>query len=237
MRPSTRRSTAALARVHSLWMRAPARRPLATAAAALLAGAGVLAAARPAPARPAVAPQTTPQTRAPQPDSSRPRVTATSDSVAGAYLAVVGGCNDCHTSNWDETMGKTPDADRLAGSGIGYRGPWGTTYAANLRLVVSRIPEDRWVQILTTADGGHGRPPMPWMNTAAMNDADLRALYRYVHALGPKGERTPRPVPPGQEPSTAYISMVPQGGKSAADASAPEAKSPSAGRGSGKPQR
>ncbi|HEY0780726.1 MAG TPA: hypothetical protein VGD56_22405 [Gemmatirosa sp.] len=214
------------------------RRPLGATVLTLLAGGALLAAARPAPGR-----RTSPTHAAvaggAQPDTTRPRVTGGNDSVSGAYLAVVGGCNDCHTGNWDETMGKTPDADRLAGSTIGYRGPWGTSYAANLRLVVSRIPEDRWVQILTTADGGHGRPPMPWMNTAAMNDADLRALYRYIHALGPKGERTPRPVPPGQEPTTAYVSMVPQGGPGggAPAAATPAAKSPSAARGSGKPQR
>ncbi|GJG86451.1 hypothetical protein tb265_16320 [Gemmatimonadetes bacterium T265] len=202
------------------------------ASVALVAGAVLVAAARPAPG--AV------RTPVAQPDSTRPRVSATNDSVAGAYLTVVGGCNDCHTANWDQTMGKTPEADRLAGSNVGYRGPWGTTYAANLRLVASRASEDRWVEILTTADGGHGKPPMPWQNTAQTSDADLRAIYRYLKALGPTGERTPRAVPPGQEPTTAYISMVPQGGRAGGASSSPASgraapKTPSAGRGSGKP--
>jgi hypothetical protein len=35
-------------------------------------------------------------------------------------------------------------------------------------------------------------------------------MYRYVKALGPKGERAPRAVPPGQEPTTPYVLMVPQ---------------------------
>ena len=132
------------------------------------------------------------------------------DSAAGAYLTIVGGCNDCHTMQWAETDGKVPDAQRLTGSPVGYRGPWGTTYAANLRMVVSRIPEDRWVQILTTADGGDGRPPMPWMNTRQMTDHDLRAMYRYIHALGAAGERTPRGLAPNVEPTTAYIWFVPR---------------------------
>ena len=136
-------------------------------------------------------------------------VVAPNDSVGGAYLTLVGGCNDCHTVNWAETDGQVPPAQQLTGTALGYRGPWGTSYAANLRLVASRVAEDRWVEILTTADGGHGRPPMPWMNTKQMADRDLRAIYRYVHSLGPAGERTPRAVPPGQEPTTPFIWMVP----------------------------
>lgn len=137
-------------------------------------------------------------------------VVAATDSAAGAYLALVGGCNDCHTVGWAESSGATPHAERLMGSSVGYRGPWGTSYAANLRLVTSRTAEDRWVEILTTADGGHGRPPMPWMNTAQMSQRDLRNLYRYIRALGPRGDRAPRAVPPDSAPTTPFILMVPQ---------------------------
>jgi hypothetical protein len=137
-------------------------------------------------------------------------VVAATDSAAGAYLTIVGGCNDCHTMSWAESNGRTPDAERLTGSEIGYRGPWGTSYPANLRILPPQMTEDRWVQVLTTADSGHGRPPMPWMNTAAMSQRDLRNMYRYVKALGPKGQRMPRAVPPGTEPTTLYIPMVPQ---------------------------
>lgn len=141
--------------------------------------------------------------------SGAPRVLAASDSAAGQYLTIVGGCNDCHTVGWAESNGKTPPSEQFTGSPVGYRGPWGTSYAANLRSVVQRATEDRWVQILTTADGGHGRPPMPWMNTAAMSDHDLRVVYRYIHSLGPAGGPAPRAVPPGQTPTTPYINFVP----------------------------
>jgi len=138
-----------------------------------------------------------------------PRVLAANDSAAGQYLTMVGGCNDCHTVGWAESNGKTPPAEQLTGSPVGYRGPWGTTYAANLRSVVQRATEDRWVQILSTADGGHGRPPMPWMNTAQMSDHDLRAMYRYIHSLGAAGNAAPRGLPPGTMPTTPYINFVP----------------------------
>jgi hypothetical protein len=136
-------------------------------------------------------------------------VHAASPVAAGEYLTIAGGCNDCHTEHWAETNGSVPAADRLAGNPVGYRGPWGTSYAANLRMVTQRVSEDRWVEILKTADRGEGKPPMPWMNTKLMSDRDLRALYRYIHGLGPKGERMPRGVPPGQEPTTPYVSLVP----------------------------
>jgi cytochrome c1 len=141
--------------------------------------------------------------------SGTPRVLAPNDSAAGQYLTVVGGCNDCHTVGWAESNGKTSPAEQLTGSPVGYRGPWGTTYAANLRSVVQRASEDRWVQILSTADGGHGRPPMPWMNTAQMSDHDLRAMYRYIHSLGAAGSPAPRGLPPGTMPTTPYINFVP----------------------------
>jgi hypothetical protein len=136
-------------------------------------------------------------------------VTAANETAAGEYLTTLGGCNDCHTQGWAESNGRTPPAERFTGSNVGYRGPWGTSYPANLRLVAQQETEDEWVHILTTADGGKGRPPMPWMNTAAMSDRDLRTMYRYIRGLGPRGERMPRAVPPDRTPSTPYINFVP----------------------------
>ncbi len=138
-----------------------------------------------------------------------PRVTAASDSAAGAYLAIIANCHDCHTQGWTESGGKVPPADQFTGTSLGYRGPWGTSYAANLRIQVARQQEDRWVKILTTNDGGEGRLPMPYHNTALMSDADLRAIYRYIKTLGPKGERVPRAAKPDSIPKTPYLQLTP----------------------------
>lgn len=132
------------------------------------------------------------------------------DSAAGAYLTVVTGCNDCHTSTWDATGGRTPAVEQLTGGAIGYRGPWGTTYAANLRLLASQVSEDAWVRLLRTARGGTGRPPMPWTNTRQMRERDLRLMHRYLRRLGPAGRAAPAFVPPGAEPVTPYLVMVPR---------------------------
>ena len=60
-------------------------------------------------------------------------------SVArGRYLIAIAGCNDCHTPNYPQSGGKTPEKDWLTGDALGWRGPWGTTYAPNLRLSIPR---------------------------------------------------------------------------------------------------
>ncbi len=142
-----------------------------------------------------------------------PAVAAASMEKAGEYLTIVGGCNDCHTQGWTETRGAVPPADRLAGFNVGFRGEWGTSYGKNLRTVVQRQSEDRWVAVLTTSDGGDGKPPMPWWNTKQMNERDLRAMYRYIKSLGPKPNGVPRSLPPGREPAGPYIWVTPQGAK------------------------
>lgn len=140
-----------------------------------------------------------------------PYVTASSQNAAGRYLLIVGGCNDCHTPGWGENDNRpVPDSLWLTGNPVGYRGPWGTSYAANLRRVAQRVTADQWVEILKTADHGHGRPPMPWVNTALTSDRDLRAMYAYTRSLGPRGVPVPRAVPPDSAPKTPYISFMPQ---------------------------
>jgi cytochrome c1 len=181
------------------------RHPIVVAVALAVTAAATVAAT----AAPRATPRATPRL-ATRTAAETSYVVAATDSAAGAYLTIVGGCNDCHTAGWGETNGRTPEVERLAGSPVGYRGPWGTSYAANLRALTTRMTEDRWVQVLRTADGGHGRPPMPWMNTAMMSERDLRNLYRYVKALGPRGERMPRAVSPDSEPRTPYIDMTPR---------------------------
>jgi len=92
---------------------------------------------------------------------------------------------------------------------FGYRGPWGTTYASNLRIFVNTISEDEWVNMFKT---GKGRPPMPWHNYYKMSGKDLRAMYRFIKSLGPKGDPILSKtwyVPPNQEPKTPYILLAP----------------------------
>lgn len=135
-----------------------------------------------------------------------PHLVAGSDIEAGRYLVILGGCNDCHTDGYLVTEGQVPESEWLMGSPVGWRGPWGTTYARNLRLTAHRLTEDQWVETLRTRKA---LPPMPWMNLNQISEADARALYRYIRSLGSAGQMMPAPVPPGREPGTPFISLMP----------------------------
>jgi len=125
----------------------------------------------------------------------------------GRYIVLTSGCNDCHTQRWAETGGKVPDADWLAGSSVGYQGPWGTTYPENLRLSVRELGEDSWIQ--KQLRDRHDKPPMPWVSVNAMTETDQRAIYRFISSLGPKGEDVPKDLPPGVAPQTPFIVLMP----------------------------
>jgi mono/diheme cytochrome c family protein len=120
----------------------------------------------------------------------------------GRYLVKVAGCNDCHTAGYAMSGGKVPEAQWLMGDKLGWRGPWGTTYAVNLRLYMKGMTENGWVK---TAKSMQARPPMPWFALHDMTDQDLRALYKYIVTLAPSGEAAPVFVPPGKEPQGPYV--------------------------------
>ena len=90
----------------------------------------------------------------------------------------------------------------LIGDRLGWRGPWGTTYATNLRTYLAGVSEAEWVRLARTL---RSRPPMPWFILRDMTDEDLRAIYQFVRSLGPSSESVPAFVPPGQEPPPPYV--------------------------------
>jgi len=122
----------------------------------------------------------------------------------GRYLAKIAGCNDCHTDGYMEKDGNMPEAQWLTGSAFGWRGPWGTTYPVNLRLLMQSMTEEQW---LTYAATLKARPPMPWYVLHQMTKDDLRAFYRFVRHLGPAGEPAPAYVPPDKEPNPPYATF------------------------------
>ncbi|KVW95529.1 hypothetical protein ABW22_10195 [Thiobacillus denitrificans] len=70
---------------------------------------------------------------------------AGTDIRHGRYLIQIAGCNDCHTAGHMQNDGQVPEAEWLTGDAIGWQGPWGTTYAANLRLLFQQIDEKTWL--------------------------------------------------------------------------------------------
>ena len=132
----------------------------------------------------------------------------TADDVSverGLYVSIIGGCHDCHTENYVLSEGKIDPSKAMKGSSIGWRGTWGTTYPANLRLLASTMDEAHFVIYMKTLQAV---PPMSSFNMNAMHESDLRSLYRYVKSLGEPGEPAPSSVWQG-EPKTPYITIDP----------------------------
>ena len=123
----------------------------------------------------------------------------------GEYLVRISGCNDCHTPGYAETGGNVPQAQWLVGSPMGWHGPWGTTYPANLRLKLQDMDEAAWLAYSASL---HTRPPMPDLAIRTMTEEDRRALYRFVRSLGPAGQPAPAYLPPGQAPNPPYVDWV-----------------------------
>ena len=122
----------------------------------------------------------------------------------GRYVVSIAGCNDCHTAGYAESGGKLDESKWLMGDALGWRGPWGTTYAINLRIYMQNISEKDWIARAKTLET---RPPMPWFSLHRMTDADLRGIHRFIRSLGPVGEPAPAYVPPSQEPRPPFVSF------------------------------
>ena len=132
----------------------------------------------------------------------------TADSVQierGKYLVRITGCNDCHTGNYLRSEGDVPEEEWLTGNPVGWRGPWGTTYGANLRTLVDTLTAEQWVALTRSLKA---RPPMPWFNINEMSEEDSLAMYEYIRYLGPAGEPAPAYVPPDQSPKTPYSDLT-----------------------------
>lgn len=133
----------------------------------------------------------------------------------GEYLTTIAGCNDCHTPG---TLYGAPDFERrLAGSDVGWQGPWGVSYARNLtphlETGIGRWSEDQIYTALRTGvhplDGHVLLPPMPWPNTAVMTEEDLRAIVAFLKSLPAVDHRVPANRAPGDTVSGALVAFPP----------------------------
>jgi hypothetical protein len=139
---------------------------------------------------------------------TEPHVVADDAISAGRYLVNYGGCNECHTPGFTQAKGNIPEAQRLTGNPVGFQGPWGTSYAINLRLFFTRFPEARWVAVVRKPPF-EVHPPMPWGNLQALSDADLHAIYAYMNSLGNVGVPTHDFIPPGGTVTSPVLRITP----------------------------
>ena len=140
-------------------------------------------------------------------DAAKPARTAAEKAALierGRTLVGIMGCNDCHTPGG---LYAQPDAKReLAGSEIGWKGPWGVSFARNLtpdlETGMGYWTEDEIVRAFKTGnknDGTQMLPPMPWLTTAKLTDADQHALALYLMSLPAISHHVPDALPPGKD--------------------------------------
>jgi len=140
-------------------------------------------------------------TAAAQQKSEKTGKVMSSEVKHGRYVAQTSGCNDCHTPGYPQANGKIEEKLWLTGDKLGWRGPWGTTYPANLRLVAANMTEAQWL----ARARNEMRPPMPWFNLRDMTERDVLAIYRYLRFMGPAGEPAPAYLPPDRTPNPPFV--------------------------------
>jgi mono/diheme cytochrome c family protein len=131
----------------------------------------------------------------------KPNKQLSTEAARGKYLAQIAGCNDCHTAGYAISGGKVEEKLWLTGDQLGWRGPWGTTYPPNLRLLVQNLTADQFM----VRARSQVRPPMPWFNLRVMSDRDVKAIYAYLRYLGPAGEPAPPYIAPDQKPGGPFV--------------------------------
>jgi mono/diheme cytochrome c family protein len=144
----------------------------------------------------------------------------------GAYLVMVGGCNDCHTPLKMTPIGPMPDMDRmlsghpegqldpagtpaktdLALSGpdlTSWKLPFGIVYTRNLTPDKTGLGEWTEAQFIKTLRTGRHQgearpllPPMPWFNYGGMTDEDLKAVWAFLRSIKPIKNTVPDPKVP-----------------------------------------
>ena len=133
--------------------------------------------------------------------AAEPPAKASPEAERGKYLVQIAGCNDCHTEGYALANGDVAESKWLTGDALGWRGAWGTTYAANLRLSAAKISANEFVELARSPL----RPPMPFFNLRDMTDADVKAIYAYLRHLGPAGAPAPAYVPPDKTPAGPFV--------------------------------
>ena len=142
----------------------------------------------------------------------------------GKYLAIIMGCNDCHTPmtgmgpegpifDQSKFLAGHPSDTRLpepppigawwiSGVMTAWSGPWGISYAANLTpdslTGIGIWTEDIFIQAMRTGrHAGVARPilpPMPWPAVAALTDEDIKSLYAYLRSIPAVSNEVPQAV-------------------------------------------
>ena len=142
----------------------------------------------------------------------------------GRYLVNSCGVLKEHTPLKD---GK-PDMTRfMAGSTVGYKGPWGVNYPKNLTpdadTGIMMLTEDE-IMAEIKGDGINSKPAVFSDYYRNMTEEDVRSIMMYLKTLPPISNKIPADLKPGEKCFTAVIDLGVSGKAAAAVKKATPAK-------------
>lgn len=131
----------------------------------------------------------------------------------GQYLVKIMDCGGCHTPG--ALTGKPDDSRRLAGSEVGFAGPWGVAYPKNLtsdrETGLGAWTEAEIVRAVRQGQSRDGRvlaPVMPWPSYAILTEQDARAIATYLRSLPAVKLEVPKNAKAGDKPTAPYLDVV-----------------------------
>jgi mono/diheme cytochrome c family protein len=122
-------------------------------------------------------------------------------------------CAGCHTPG--ALIGHPDGTRKLAGSDVGFGGPFGVTYPKNLtpdrETGLGQWTDAEIARAIRQGQSRDGRallPVMPWPSYAVLTPEDAQAIAAYLKSLPPVKFAVPADVKPGGRATAPYLTVV-----------------------------
>jgi len=135
----------------------------------------------------------------------------------GHYLAVLAGCNDCHTPGF--FLGAPDKAKYLGGSDVGFEIPGlgvfaGRNITPDKETGIGNWTDEQIATALTTGrrpDGRHLAPIMPYPSFVNLTKEDVAALIAFLRSIPPVKNQVAGPFKPGDKVTIFTFRVMPPG--------------------------
>ena len=146
-----------------------------------------------------------------------PKAHAESQIERGQYLAVVAGCNDCHTPGF--FLGKPDTAKYLGGSDVGFEIPGlgvfpGRNITPDKETGIGSWTDEQIATALTTGKRPDGRqlaPIMPYPSFIHMTKEDVAAIIAFLRSIPAVKNAVAGPFKPGEKVLIFTFRVLPPG--------------------------
>ena len=151
-----------------------------------------------------------------------PRAHAESPVERGKYLAVLAGCNDCHTPGF--FLGSPDTAKYLGGSDVGFEIPGlgvfpGRNITPDKETGIGSWTDEQIATALTAGKRPDGRqlaPIMPYPSFVNLTKEDVAALVAFLRSIPPVKNQVAGPFKPGDKVTIFTFRVLPPGQTAAA---------------------